>query len=1213
MASVEPSFTPEIEVLIQEEDESDLILNREYNNSNPENETGQTFQKDFIKDTVMQQIFGYNKDTTQSHILTQLKQDYKCDISYSAKNGKYGFFIRPNETNYMIHATHSIKDGKPRIFFNLTLKNKIGERINTEYICCYSIEGEQIVHQYNMQGKPATIKRSTININTLETYYNPYLEFNNLLREMGRMALKITMEDTTESINEKIETLRKLIKSTDTDKLNRISNSINGKNKSPPRSQMDAEISKNYNLAKIYLSKSVGTKGPEDINSTVTISNSNETNNDFTEMLAFRYAKYIPGFTFTKSSKNGKEFTDPFKFKLETPFTATDIYLHRFDRTFGFEYAMDRYDINTPEQFIRLADMVELSKSLMMSFINISHNLKKMTVNSEQNIQIDIYNIYQGLIWHNNRIRQILGPKYFTIRRSSNGINITHISRPSEPTIFTPFTPMSASEIPFISVLPPINPNIQIDKDKKPVNFKFRPVVESPEDIRTIELGGIEGFLLSGARFGDAEMDRLYNIYFEDDRQKVDTKPTETEIVNLDPSKFSSLLHFPQLGSTPIPPSVRQTIERSIAEAIIRPESEVASIPHTTISVEPPVAPRYAAAAALPSSTATVAAAPKAAAAAAAAAVAVAPKAASTALAFAPKAATEATSATSLSFTASDISNKIIDIKKFKRENMKKIPGETRRDRGIRLKQIRPIIYELKQLREKQIRELRNAGIPVPKSVAELKQDLRKANIQVPLSRPQKAYKELVLQIENKQTELTAKAEELRKYREENKSITQQHIADLMEQQLELKRQVYIKIPSDFIKDNNLVKDGVGTLNLTQQQKLEKEMKPILDQIAAIQSQIDKLNQELEQSDEFKAQQRLKIEAQEETDAAIRAQREADRVEKDRQRMIAADTKAATLALEKYNTIKQQADALKGIINRNTTLAEYPKYKKHILDVIEKTVESFEAYKDAVEHLAIQRAKIGEAKFTDEEMKPFVDAFNTSLAASKANKLLFDAIEKLFTLSKSASKEDIEAYNETISRNAREYNNKLKEAEAARKAAEEAAERKAAAERLKAAQIRGAKIAAANKELTPEQIIAKTGMEYKAYVDWNTNNKLISDEIEKLKRDIASLERDKAALIKTTEEIKFQRRPPKEKKTTLENITIFTARIEGLEAALKLKQESYKIFLVENKKLIETNSNFPEDFRKHLLELMGETQTDVKRKYMIYKYKYLKLKELLNN
>jgi len=481
----------------------------EYNNSNPDNVSG-TYTRtliDIIKNTVMQKLFGYNDN--KSHILDPLKEKYNCQISYSYKDGKYAFFIRPNDTNYMIHTTHSIKDGKSRIFFNITRNNKEPKaKINTEYICCYIIENNNIIHQYNMNGVPSTISKKTIDINAIKVFFNPYLELNKLITKFigPKIEYRVTMDDNIELINERIDRLSSILQLNDDEKkkLDKIKKDYLGT--SEKKLKIDSKIIQNYRLAKKFIPKSLGQKGPEDIESTVTITKEYRTNNEFTEKLAYRYASYIPGFPFTKSAKDGVEWTDPFNFKLETPFTATDIYLHRFERHLDYEYGMDRYNIYDPASFIRLADIVELSKSLMMNFINISYYLSSFKDNETKTVGIELHNIYQGLLWNKGSIPIYRG--YFDVLKRANGLTINISTNTSINTSAPIIPPIVASEIPFIDIVPPVNPNAV------KTNFKKQPIINSVENIRNIVLVGVEQKFFDKP-FDDISMDRLYNMYYD--------------------------------------------------------------------------------------------------------------------------------------------------------------------------------------------------------------------------------------------------------------------------------------------------------------------------------------------------------------------------------------------------------------------------------------------------------------------------------------------------------------------------------------------------------------------------------------------------------------------------------------------------------------------------------------------------------------------------
>jgi len=319
-----------------------------------------------IKDTVHQQIF------VNSGLLTDLGRDFNCQINFRRKNGNYALFVRPNNTNYMINVTNGISgpDNKERIFFNISLKTGDSNKlIKTEYMSEYEFDNNSIRHMYSINGTPSIIKKNKIDLNKKERLFNPYLILNMLIKNYLKTNDIISMDTSLAIIHSQISNLqKKSLNPTEKASLDRIMKMFETDDE---KKSQDKILNGIYKLHQAFLSKNLGHKTIEEIDYKVSYKELYRTNNKFTEILAYRYALFIHDFEFTKSSDGKYIYTDPFPYKLETPFTATDIYLHRFDKHFNHEYAMDRYDINTTEKLHRLADIVELTKSIMMNFISI--------------------------------------------------------------------------------------------------------------------------------------------------------------------------------------------------------------------------------------------------------------------------------------------------------------------------------------------------------------------------------------------------------------------------------------------------------------------------------------------------------------------------------------------------------------------------------------------------------------------------------------------------------------------------------------------------------------------------------------------------------------------------------------------------------------------------------------------------------------------------
>jgi hypothetical protein len=294
-----------------------------------------------------------------------------------------------------------------------------------------------------------------------------------------------------------------------------------------------------------------------------------KTNNKYTNILASRYSRHYTDFVFTKSSYittkkkvykdkqnntvtankyNVYEYTDPINNRLSTPFTATDIYLHKLNNNI---YAMDRYNIRRPSELLRLYTMVELSKSLMFSFINIFMNIYNLKAKFDKTlVRININDIYQGLIWatHEN---QIIFSKQFIItkvlnRREIDRIIIDKYDPPMEYTNEATFTVTPAKEIPYIRNIPIVRDMYKVDT--KPETINKVPVNRRLSE--SIELNGLEQFFYNNIPLANRNLEVLYKEFFDLTREEVEEEtPAVAEIVE---AAFNTEEMFPTLTATPV-------------------------------------------------------------------------------------------------------------------------------------------------------------------------------------------------------------------------------------------------------------------------------------------------------------------------------------------------------------------------------------------------------------------------------------------------------------------------------------------------------------------------------------------------------------------------------------------------------------------------------------------------------------------------------------
>jgi hypothetical protein len=157
---------------------------------------------------------------------------------------------------------------------------------------------------------------------------------------------------------------------------------------------------------------------------------------------------------------------------------------------------MDRYDINSPKKLKRLAELVELSKSLIMTFISISDTILNFSANTDHQMIIDIHKIYPGLVWNHEHKSRSIFSKQFIVNKEDSGrqgsyIKIEQLNNFS-PVAIHLITIIRAVEIPFVGVFP------QINRDEKcTVAYYKVPVVpeEQKRPLDDIDLRGVERYL----------------------------------------------------------------------------------------------------------------------------------------------------------------------------------------------------------------------------------------------------------------------------------------------------------------------------------------------------------------------------------------------------------------------------------------------------------------------------------------------------------------------------------------------------------------------------------------------------------------------------------------------------------------------------------------------------------------------------------------------
>uniref|UniRef100_A0A6C0HVN1 Uncharacterized protein n=1 Tax=viral metagenome TaxID=1070528 RepID=A0A6C0HVN1_9ZZZZ len=1121
-----------------------------------------------VKDTVHQQIF------INSNIRSELGKLYNCEIIFKRNNGRYAMFITPKDTNYMINITNGISNNQERIFFNLSLKQSDKtKKIETEYIseyCVDKLDGSPLIyHKFGMEGVPPVLKKNKVDLKDLKRMQNPYLILNNLLHTKIGPGNRISISSSLDLINKQIKTITDeigirpgFLVPSEIEQFQYVKDAFQTEEK---KTKKDAKLKIEYELFERFLPTFLRNKGVEDLDQRIPNKQLYITNNGFSEMLAFRYATYIPGFEFTKSCNGEKTFTDPLKFKLASPFTATDIYLHRFDRHFNNDYAMYRYKLDSPSKLRRLADLVELSKSLMMSFISISYDILNNVKSNEVVIKlVSICPIYQELSWNINKTA-IFDKRFSTYKLIQND-KITKVIINSEllgDILGDSFNLMRAYEIPYVGTFP-----IEQLEESDLGMYTNKPIVPTTYDINRIEVQGVERFIMNNYEFNDEELNKIYEEFFKLERNASAEESRESDEFILDTNEF------PQLDSN------------------MHGVRALPVIPQETLS--PTRAPQPAASASVPSASSA---------------------------ASAPTQLASAVLRTDIPL-ASNISSVLVDIRKIKAP----IRGETRKQTGERLKKLRPVLKRLNELRQQQLEEIQILGMIMPQSIIRQTRNLEEEGI-LKCSRYRQNYIRLKQQVDKNKAILLKEAEEIRIKCGANKKLPPAICAKMIELHDE-KRKHDLIIPishlerlsnSGSISNDNFKKLSTELIPIKENiKKLQAELNALMEtynasiegkrqkeEIAATRAQTREEQETTRQQTQLEEKKRI------DEELIIRIDMEvADIISRGGKLNELIETKRYKLYSEKYTDesyIRAKIDSL----------ITYAK------DNIEKAIRDLRAYEYAIKDFAHVRANPATLK---EDLEKTSKLFTETRNASVDSMKLFTQIEDFV---QNYEGENLLQNLEILYKRPFELEKARKAMQitqdAFKKTAEEDEARrqriiqgqKFASERLKSLE-----------GLTEKEIKEKGEAEFKKFRIWQSQNANFIDDIKKLNDEIQVLDIELIKIKQIiSDPDKFERLTPKNKTQKLDENRLLTEDIKHKQASLISKNKEYNDFLLANKTFIKTNENFRDskykfqllakidDYENPIVFTDGppkgltEDEFNALQKYLKYKNKYLQLKQ----
>ena len=1123
-----------------------------------------------VKDTVHQRIF------IDSSIRTELGKLYNCEIYCRRENGRYAMFIIPRDTNYMINITSGIKDEQEKMFFNLSLKKTEDKptNIKTEYIseyCIDKLDGSPLIyHKFGMEGVPPVLKKNKIELKDLKRMQNPYLILNELLRTKIGPGNRISISSSLELINKQIKTITDeigkrpgFLVSSENESFEYVKKAFENEEK---KTKKDSKLKIEYELFERFAPTFLRNKGVEDLDVRIPNKQLYITNNGFSEMLAFRYATYIPGFEFTKSCNGEKTFTDPLKFKLASPFTATDIYLHRFDRHFNNDYAMYRYKLDSPSKLRRLADLVELSKSLMMSFISISYDILNNVKSNEVVIKlVSICPIYQELSWNINKTA--IFDKRFSIYKLIQNDKINKVIITSEllgDTLGSSFNLMRAYEIPYIGTFP-----IEQLEESDLGMYTNKPVVPTTYDINRIEVQGVERFIMNNYEFNDEELNKIYEDFFKLERNASAEESKESDEFILDTNEF------PQLNSNMHGVRVLPVMPQETLSPTRAPQ------PAALLPVALPVAP---------------------------AALAVSPLASAVLRTEIP--------------LASNISSVLVDIRKIKAP----IRGETRKQTGARLKTLGPVLKRLNELRQQQLEEIQILGMLMPQSIIRQTRNLEEEGI-LKCSRYRQNYIRLKQQVDKNKAILLKEAEEIRIKCGANKKLPPAICIKMTELHDE-KRKHDLIIPishlerlsnSGSISNDNFKKLSTELIPIKENiKKLQAELDALMETYnASIEGKRQReeiaATRALTREEQETMRQQTQLEEKKRTDdeLIIRIDREVDDIiSRGGKLNELIENKRYKLYSEKYT-------------DDTYTRAKIDSLIKYAKDNIEKTIRDFREYEYAIKDFAHARANpVTLKEDLETKSKFFTDARNTSVDSMK----LFTQIEDFL---QNYEGENLLQNLEILYKRPFELEKARKAMQITQDAFKKTAEEdEARRQRIIQGQKVASERQKLHEGLTEKEIKEKGEAEFKKFRIWQSQNAAFIDDIKKFNDEIKILESKIAELIIIiSDSTKFDKLTSKNQKQKLDENRLLTDDLKNQKASLVLKNKEYNEFLLKNQDFIKTNENFRDpkykaellakinDYKNPIVVTHGppegftKEEFDKLQKYLKYKYKYLQLKQ----
>ncbi len=472
--------------------------------------------------------------------------------------------ITPPDTNYRLSANFKIEEG--RIIFNIKKPDE-----DTGLLFEYIIDNGVIKHIYKIENStPPRMNNSSVFSSVFVKFSNPYYTINKIL---DLIPNSVTDKPNVISISDSLEVVRyaleyvnrlknlgsKLLEIRLKDEDIRTANEVFSNAQS--KKTFDNKLRLKYAFYSRFMRRNIKVYYPEQLHEIPKSKENYVTNNFYTNVFATRYGDYYEDirevfnkkFMISQDTYNKirvEEYIVPLDFRFQKPFTTTDIFLHYFGRR---ESSMERYNLTTVDNIKKLFNHVELTKSIMFTFVSLYMTIPKSGANTI-NLNLKIQPVYSCLSWAKTLELRNIVESNITIditisQRTGTIIRISECKKKCNPLVC-----MDVIEIPYKNeILPIFTKKMHLSKYPNYKN-KLEQIYKSLLDNRNIPISvykdSIEGAILLD-NINERFIALLRKKYYDMDdftNQEDETVLVSNEYKELTEEEFRS--EFPSLNSS---------------------------------------------------------------------------------------------------------------------------------------------------------------------------------------------------------------------------------------------------------------------------------------------------------------------------------------------------------------------------------------------------------------------------------------------------------------------------------------------------------------------------------------------------------------------------------------------------------------------------------------------------------------------------------------